>query len=415
MKITATILTIGDEILIGQILDTNSQWIAQELVKIGITIIKKTALSDDETAISKEVDKALSESDFTFVTGGLGPTKDDITKKTLTTYFDTSLILDKNRLKTLIDFYKAKNIPLNDDTRSQALYPKSCDIIPNEVGTACGMWFTKNKKHLISMPGVPFEMKTMMKNDILPRIQTENTLPSIYHRTIHTIGLAESNISVIIEDWENSLPDYLSLAYLPNLKMVRLRITGTHPDKKKLKDEIDTKVTQLYKLIPQYIYGEDGVTIQESVGMLLTDKKLTIATAESCTGGYLSHLLTSISGSSAYYKGSIIAYSNGIKIKLLDVPQDTLDTQGAVSETTIRLMAENVRKTLNTDIGLATSGIAGPDGGTEEKPVGTIWIAYADKKQTISKCLHLNKLREQNIKITAISLLDLLRKELNQN
>lgn len=414
MKTTASIITIGDEILIGQILDTNSQWIAQQLVNIGVKLIYKQSISDDKKEIITAISRAEAVSDYVFVTGGLGPTKDDITKHTLTEHFNTTLELNQPRLALLENYYKERGRVMNELNIDQAMLPKDCFIVQNEVGTACGMWFSQHNKGVISMPGVPYEMKKMMEDTIIPKIQKEATLPTIHYKTLHTIGVAESDIALIIEDWENNLPSFLTLAYLPSLGMVRLRITGYHTDEKLLRSTIEEKTSELYELIPEYIYGEDGESIEAAIGRLLKQQNKTVSTAESCTGGYVSHLITSVSGSSEYYKGSVIAYHNTVKTSILNVPTSTLETYGAVSEETTSLMAKNVCQVMETDFGIATSGIAGPTGGTPDKPIGTIWIAVSDGKNTTTRLLQLNKLREQNIRLTAVNVLNLLRKELNK-
>lgn len=410
MTVTASIITIGDEILIGQILDTNSQWIAQQLVDIGVKLVYKQSISDNKEAIISSIRYAESVSDYVFVTGGLGPTKDDITKHTLTEYYNTTLELNQPRLDLLKNYYKERGRVMNELNTGQALLPKDCFIVPNEVGTACGMWFSQHNKGVISMPGVPYEMKKMMQDTIIPKIQKETTLPSIHYKTLHTIGIAESDIALIIEDWENNLPEFIKLAYLPSLGTVRLRITGYYTDNELLQLVITEKTKELYQLVSEYIYGEDGESIEEAIGKLLVNKGKTLATAESCTGGYISHLITSVSGSSTYYKGSVIAYSNEVKENILQIPRDVLEQHGAVSEETIALMAENVCKVMKTDVGIATSGIAGPTGGTADKPVGTIWIAVSDGVTTTTKLLQLNTLRKQNIRLTAVNVLNLLRK-----
>ena len=408
----AEIITIGDEILIGQITDTNSQWIAEQLALLGVTTQRMLTIGDTKEKIVDALNHLLPTTDLVFITGGLGPTKDDITKHTLSSYFNTELVINKQRLEELTAYYAQRGKELNALNKTQALLPKDCLIIPNEVGTASGMWFSKEKLHVLSMPGVPFEMKKMMEDTILPKIKSSFPVTHTIHRTIKTIGIPESNLAIQLSDWEESLPDEIKLAYLPSMGMVKLRLSASHTDETYIQSLIKRQATLLYNLIGDVIYGEGQDLIEQVVGNLLKSQNKSIATAESCTGGYLAHLLTSIAGSSAYYKGSVIAYSNDIKMNELSVQESTLHNYGAVSEETVKEMAQNIRKRYRTTVGLACSGIAGPDGGTPEKPVGTVWIAYADEHKTISKLLHLTTIRSNNIRITALYLLELLRKEL---
>lgn len=411
----AEIIAIGDEILIGQILNTNAQWIAQRLNEIGIKPHYFSSISDTKKAIVDSVKTALKRSNITFVTGGLGPTKDDITKHTLTEYFGGELIWDEERLAFLQAHHDQRGKTLNTLNKTQALVPNNCFVVPNEVGSACGMWFTgENNQVVISMPGVPSEMKDMMNKVILPKIQKEFIGTPIIHRTIRTFGVWESILAQEIEAWETNLPEYLSLAYLPNVGAVRLRLSGQHEDESFLTSVIEEQVQALYKLIPQYIYGEGEDELESVVGQLLLDQNKTVSTAESCTGGYLSHKITSVAGSSAYYQGSIIAYSNEVKARELGVGTKTLETYGAVSEGTVIEMAEGVRQKFGTDFGLSCSGIAGPDGGTDQKPVGTIWIAIASEKGTRTEKLRLSTERSKNIHLTAMFILNKLRQELQE-
>lgn len=408
--IKAEIVAIGDEILIGQVLNTNAQWIAQRLNEVGVKPHYFSSISDSESSIVDAVKNGLERSDIMFITGGLGPTKDDITKHTLAKYFKSELIINEDRLQFMKDFCERRGKQLSELNKTQALVPDNCFVINNEVGSACGMWFKDDKgKIIISMPGVPYEMKDMMNKIIIPKIQEEMIGVPIVHRTIRTFGAWESVLAEEIEEWEENLPDFISLAYLPKIGMVRLRLSGQHKDEVFLNKEIDKQVSLLYKLIPQHIYGEEDDELESVVGQLLKTKGQTIATAESCTGGYISHKITSVSGSSSYYKGSVIAYSNEIKVQELNVEKHTLDNFGAVSEQTVSGMAEGIRSKYNTDFGLACSGIAGPDGGTEDKPVGTIWIAIASKDGIKTEKLMLSRTREFNIHLTALYTLNLLR------
>lgn len=414
MNYYAEIVTIGDEILIGQVLDSNTQWISQKLTDLGIKVIRTRSVSDNASAIIRALDNALNDTDLIFITGGLGPTKDDITKVTLAKYFDTPLEKKQSRFNELKAYYKKRGKELNELNKTQAILPKDCFIVPNEVGTAAGMWFEKDGRHIISMPGVPYEMKKMMEDTILPRISKLYELPSIYFKTIKTAGIPESDLALKIANWEDTLPAELSLAYLPSLRGVRLRLTGVHDDLPFLKKLVEDQKNKLKEILGEYIFGEDHDTLESLLGNILKNKQKTIGTAESCTGGAVAERITAIPGSSAYYKGSIVAYSNEVKVNQLNVPKETIEKYGAVSEEVVRLMANNVRNILKVDVGIACTGIAGPDGGTEEKPVGTVWIAYSDEKETISKRLNLTSLRANNIELTTTYLLDLTRKQLSK-
>ncbi len=406
--IQAQIITIGDEILIGQIVDTNSAWIAEQLNRIGIKVQKILSISDHAEAISNTLKLALNECELVLFTGGLGPTKDDITKKTLADFFKCDLVLDQEQFKRVEQFFQKLGRPFSEVQQQQALIPSCAEAIPNMIGTAPGIWIPTNGKAIISMPGVPHEMKQMMMTNILHKITDTFHTPEILHRTIQTIGIGESRIAEIIQDWEEALPDFVKLAYLPNLGKVRLRLSGIHPDEHTLENTMNVLSDSLKTLIGQYIFGEGDTSIEQEIGKLLASKKLSISTAESCTGGYLAHRITSIPGSSVYFKGSIVCYSNEIKMANLGVQEQTILTNGAVSEATVIEMAENARKKLGTDIALACSGIAGPGGGSPEKPVGTVWIALADNEGTIAKKHLFPKGRKENIQLTANYALELL-------
>ncbi|MCP4522168.1 MAG: competence/damage-inducible protein A [Cytophagales bacterium] len=414
--IIAEIISIGDEILIGQILNTNAHWMGQELHKVGIKNSFVTTIGDNREDITNSLIIAQERADIVLITGGLGPTKDDITKKVLADFFESDMYMNQEVLQHVKEFFESRNRVMSEVNKLQALVPSVCTVVPNELGTAPCMWFEKNGKVFVSMPGVPFEMKNIMSTEILPRLKDFFETPYIAHRVIQTIGIGESYLAEKIQEWENKLQDNsISLAYLPSPGFVKLRLSLSNENKELVNYQLDTATKELYELVPEYIFGEgDDCTIQQMIGELLTKENKTIATAESCTGGYLAHLLTSISGSSAYFMGSVIAYSNQVKIQELNVPTETLQEKGAVSEETVRFMAENIRTKYNTTIGLACSGIAGPNGGTKDKPVGTIWIAYSDEKQTISKCLHLTKKRDLNIHLTATACLNLVRKTLTK-
>lgn len=410
--VTAEIITIGDEILYGQIVDTNSAWMGAELAKIGVRVKQITSISDNAEHITQALDEAKTRADIILMTGGLGPTKDDLTKQVLTDYFHTSLRLHEPSLAHLTELFRGRGKELTEINREQAYLPESCTPVTNALGTAPGMWFEQDGKVFVSMPGVPFEMKRMMTDIVLPQLKVYFKTPHILHKVVQTIGLPESLLSERLEAWETSLPGHLKLAYLPNLNGVRLRLTGQGADEAILEKEMQEQIEKLPAILGKHIFAYGEVTLEEAIGRLLTERGLTVATAESCTGGLLAHKLTSIAGSSAYFIGSVIAYHNEVKIQELRVAPETLQQDGAVSEATVRAMAENVRLKFDTDIGLATSGIAGPDGGTPDKPVGTIWIAYADKYKTVAKLLNYNKGRLLNIEYTAMAVLNLLRQSL---
>jgi nicotinamide-nucleotide amidase len=408
-NIYADIITIGDEILYGQITDTNSQWISAELDKIGVRTKRKSSVSDREGDILEILEEAEKRSDIILLTGGLGPTNDDITKKTLAKHFNCALVLHETALKDVKEMFERRGRELTDTNKGQAFLPTACTYIPNTAGTAPGMWFEKNGKIIMSMPGVPFEMKELMTKSVLPKLGEYFKTPTIIHQIIKTIGIGESNLSDLIKNWEAELPEHIGLAYLPALGEVTLRLTATGDNEEQLKADIGRELEKLQPIISDYIFGYSDEPLEKILGDSLREKNLTIATAESCTGGYLSHLFTSIAGSSDYFKGGMIAYHNEIKTKLLEISEEDIRTYGAVSENTVKEMATAVRKKLNTQIGVAASGIAGPGGGTTEKPVGTVWIAYSDSEKTIAKKLIFGTNRNVNIRLAAYSLLNLIR------
>lgn len=411
-SILAEVVTIGDEILYGQITDTNTQWMSAELSKIGIRTVRKSSVGDTEDQILQILKEAESRADVILITGGLGPTKDDITKKTLATYFDVGMVLNEDALANVTEIFTRRGFELTELNRQQAMVPTNCTCIVNKAGTAPGMWFEHKGKIFVSMPGVPYEMKWIMENWVLEHLNVFFQTPTIYHKNIRTIGIGESFLAEQIEAWEDALPSHIRLAYLPSMGQVKLRLTATGTSISELEAEVQQQVNTLLTIIPEYIYGYDDDELETVIGKLLLDQNLTLATAESCTGGYLAHTITKVPGSSRYFTGGMVTYSNDMKINQLDVLPDTLAQYGAVSEETVRQMAENVRKKLNTDIGISTSGIAGPDGGTPDKPVGTIWIAYADKDKTVTKKLQLFRDRLLNIQYTTLSVLNLLRQNL---
>lgn len=411
-KVLAELLTIGDEILYGQIVDTNSQWMSIELDKLGIKVIRKTTVGDQEDEILTAFAEAEKRADIILITGGLGPTNDDLTKPCMAKYFNCGLILNEEALAEVTEFFKSRGRALTEVNRQQAMLPAACEKITNEIGTAPGMWFNKNGKIFMSMPGVPHEMKLMMTNHVLPRLKATFKTPVIYHKVVRTIGIGESVLAEKIADWENALPNHIGLAYLPSLGEVKLRITGFGDSYQLLETEINSLTEKLKERAGQFIFGYGEDPIELVIGRTLKEKKLTLAVAESCTGGYLSHLITSIPGSSEYFLGGIVPYDYQIKMRQLGVKPETLEKYGAVSEPTISEMANIVRAKFNTDIGVATSGIAGPGGATPDKPVGTVWIAYSDKHQTVTKKLQLSKDRMINIRMASVAVLNMIRQSL---
>src|SRR5664279_1333032 len=394
----ASIITIGDELLIGQTVDTNSAWMGAELSKSGFDVFRITSVHDRREDILYSLKEATGKSDVVLITGGLGPTSDDITKQTLCEFFDTHLIMDEDVLMMNELMMRQRNFPMNERNRRQAEVPESCRVLKNDSGTAPGMWFEKDNTIFISMPGVPHEMKHLMEKKVLPELKRRFTSQIIIHRNVMTYGSFESKLSDILTDFESGLPANIKLAYLPASGIIKLRLTGTGSDKESLSKIVNEQVDILYKTIPEYIYAEDEESLEQVIGKLLKSKQKTLSAAESCTGGEIAHLITSIAGSSAYYKGSVIAYENSVKIQLLGVQASTIEQYGAVSEQTVREMAEGARKLFNTNYSLATSGIAGPDGGSGEKPVGTLWIAVAsDKELACEKRVFGN---DRNINIT---------------
>lgn len=410
----AEIITIGDEILIGQVIDTNSAWIGQQLNDIGIRISHITSISDTKEAICEALDIAKKRADVVFITGGLGPTKDDITKITLAEYFDKNLVFHDSVMQNVKSLFAARNITMPEVNKNQAMLPEGIKVLFNENGTAPGMWFEeKGMPIVVSMPGVPFEMKSLMLNHVLPLLCEKFDTPTVLHETILTMGIGESSLMEIIDDWEESLEkDQLKLAYLPSSGSVRLRISGVDRDEDRLREKLERKKKELIKLIPEWVYGFETQKIEEIIGQLLEENDRTLSSAESCTGGFIAHLVTSIPGCSTYYQGSVISYSNDVKINQLGVEKDVLLQHGAVSEEVVRQMAEGVRRMLRTDYAVATSGIAGPDGGSLEKPVGTVWIAVAGPNRTISKLHHFGNHRENNIRRASLTVLNDLRKEI---
>ncbi|MEY4384696.1 MAG: Nicotinamide-nucleotide amidase [Bacteroidota bacterium] len=410
--VRAEIITIGDEILYGQILDTNTHWISQELDKIGIKTVRKSSVGDVKEEIVRIFDEAQTRADIVFITGGLGPTKDDLTKKIMADYFGATLELHPQALEDVTVFFQNRGRELTEINRSQAFLPSNCTFIRNIQGTAPAMWFEERGVVWVSMPGVPYEMKGIMQQEVLPRVIKHFETPVIVHKVIKTVGIGESYLSDLIQDWENALPEHIKLAYLPSLGIVKLRLTGFGTDESLLKKDIEHCYQNLLPIAGQFIFGFENDELESVLGELLKQKNATVSVAESCTGGYLGHKFTSIAGSSAYFLGGVLAYSNEIKINLLQVSSSVLANQGAVSEACIQQMAQGVRQLTGSTYGLATSGIAGPDGGTKDKPVGTVWIAVATPTEIFTQKLTLGGSRLQNIEMSTITCLNLLRKKL---
>lgn len=410
--ITAELLTIGDELLYGQIIDTNSQWMSIALSDVGIKVVRKTTVGDIEPEIMTAFAEAELRADIVLITGGLGPTNDDLTKPCLARYFDCELAIHEEALAEVTAFFKSRGRELTEINRQQAALPVCCTKITNAIGTAPGMWFERNGKVFMSMPGVPHEMKRMMTDLVIPRLKKTFETPVIHHKVIRTIGIGESFLAEKIKDWEDHLPAHIKLAYLPSLGEVKLRLTGFGKSLRDLQDETETLTESLRTRVGQFIYGYGEDPIEVVVGRTLSDKGLTLAVAESCTGGYLSHMITSVPGSSTYFLGSVIPYSYEIKMRELGVRPETLEKYGAVSEETITEMANLVRARFNSSIGVATSGIAGPGGATPEKPVGTVWIAYSDKSKLVTRKLQLSTDRALNIRMASTAVLNLIRQHL---
>lgn len=387
----ASIITIGDELLIGQVVDTNSAWMAQRLNEAGIELYQITSVHDDREHILKALDEAFSRADIVLTTGGLGPTKDDITKHVMCEYFGTTLVEDSRVREHIHELYKERPDVLNRLTATQWLVPESATILPNRVGSAPIMVFEQTGKLLVALPGVPHEMKIAMTEQVLPYIGSKGS-GEIVHRTMMLYGIAESTLAIRIEEWENALPQSMHLAYLPKDGIIRLRLSSYGGA---ISEEIEQQLANLKPLIADYLIATEDLPLETILGNLLKQCHQTIATAESCTGGRLAAALNAQSGSSVYYMGSVVAYDNTIKEQVLGVKHDTLEKYGAVSEQTVREMAEGVRALMNTDYAIATSGIAGPTGGTPDKPVGTVWIAWATPKGTTAECYHFGVARER--------------------
>lgn len=410
-KMFVEVITIGDELLIGQVIDTNSAWIGKQLNNVGFEVIRVTSVRDREDEILEAVDAAIKRADVVLMTGGLGPTKDDITKYTLCKYFGTELVFSElvfENIKRIL----ANRITINPLNRDQALVPKDCTVINNLVGTASVSWFEKDGKVLVSMPGVPQEMKFNMTEEIIPRLCIRFKVGAIVHKTYMVKNYPESALAIALTDWEDQLPECIKLAYLPKSGIVRLRLTGRGDNEDKIRNIVLKEGAKLYDILGENVLDENDSPLEEIVGKMLKERNLTVSTAESCTGGNIAARITSVPGCSAYFKGSIIAYSNDVKNELLKVSKDTLNQFGAVSEEVVKEMVNGAMNSLKTDCAVAVSGIAGPDGGTTDKPVGTVWIAAAYEKTVLTSKQVVDFGRELNVERATNNALLLLQKVL---
>jgi nicotinamide-nucleotide amidase len=409
-QVNASIITIGDELLIGQTIDTNSAFIATELNKIGIWVKRRIALGDEKEEILKALKQQSQDCQLIIITGGLGPTADDITKPALCEYFDSKLVIDNTALQNVKNIFNKLNRPLIERNLKQAEVPDNCTVLQNGRGTAPGMWFEKNDVVYVSLPGVPNEMMGLVENNVMPKLKERFVLPVIIHKTLFTMGQGESMIADTLEQFEKKLPPHIKLAYLPNYGAVKLRLTARGDTADKLQSEIEKLFSKMKGLVKEWVVADEDVTLQEVVAKLLDKHHLFVGTAESCTGGYLAHLFTSRAGSSSSFKGSVVSYANEAKENVLGIAHDTLITKGAVSEETVREMLAGIMNVLNVDYAIATSGIMGPDGGTQQKPVGTVWIGVANRKKMKTSQRFFRFDRRRNIELTANTALNMLRR-----
>ncbi len=411
----AEIISIGDEILIGQVVNTNAAWISEQLTGIGIEVDRHHAIADRKEDILEALTNSGRKAELVILTGGIGPTLDDITKTTLAEYFGSRLVHNEEALERIKELLKGR-VDMNELNIGQAMLPDNCRLIPNFHGTASGMWFEKDGVQYISLPGVPYEMKAMMSDYILSGLREKYDLPAIVYKTVMVQGIAESHLATLLKDYEQSLPPEVKLAYLPSPGRIRLRISSSGADRHEVEERVERQIERLLPLIPEgHSYGLDEERLEVLIAPLLKERKSTLATAESCTGGAIAQLITSVPGSSEYFIGSVVAYSNKVKEESLGVNPESIAAHGAVSREVVEQMAEGVRKRLGADYAVATSGIAGPDGGTKEKPVGTTWIAVASAETTKSAVYSLGKHRGRNIRKAALTGLNMLRNLLLQN
>ena len=408
----ADIITIGDEILIGQIIDTNSAWIAARLGEIGVSIRRKYSIGDRREEIISAVEESMAKAEITIITGGLGPTKDDITKRVLAEIFNSPMVCHTETYERVERMMAARGIAFNDLNKGQAMVPECCTVLANHKGTAPGMWFERNGRVVVSLPGVPFEMEGLMIESVLPLLTRHFELSSVVHRTAITYGLAESMMAELIAPWEDALPPHLHLAYLPSPSQLRLRLSAYDVDKEQAEREFDEQFAKLIPILGDYFVGWGDTTVQSAVAEILVERGETLASAESCTGGVIASKFTAMSGASEYFWGGVVSYDNSVKENVLGVSRHNLETYGAVSEQVARQMAEGVRRLCGTTYGVATTGVAGPTGGSPEKPVGTVWVAVATPTHTIAKLFQHGKVRAVNIERAATAAINLLRLEL---
>jgi len=409
------IITIGDEILIGQVTDTNAVWISQQLNALGVQVGEMVTVSDEAGQITSTLDRYMDRYDLLIMTGGLGPTKDDLTKQTLAAYFNSNMVTDPAVLEKITTFFKERGRSMIESNLRQADVPEVCRVLMNDHGTAPGMWFEVEGTILISLPGVPYEMKGLMEDHVIPEISSRVKVPHVVHRTIMTQGVPESYLAAILSDWESSLPECVKLAYLPRPGIVRLRLTVVDKCAKESEQILKVIIGKLLDIIPEHIFGYDDIALEESMGELLLERGLALASAESCTGGNIARMITSVPGSSAYYTGSVIAYNNRIKTGVLAVDPALINEKGAVCREVVEQMASGVRDAFGTETAIATSGIAGPDGGTDEKPVGTTWICVQYRDKSFAKKYMFGGSRERIITQASNTALQLLRRILLNN
>lgn len=407
------IVTIGDELLIGQTVDTNSAWIAKQLNAIGVSVTRITSIADEREAILTTLDEVGDRAQLVLMTGGLGPTRDDITKNTLCEYFETHLVMRHDIRQRIEAWFERRGIPVLEVNRRQAELPADCIVLENLLGTAQGMWFERDETVFVSMPGVPYEMQYIVEHHVLRMITERFKRPHIEHLTLMTSGIGESLLADKVKSWEDSLDaEGIHIAYLPSPGVVKVRLTLTGGDAEAIRTAVRKKADEFLAIAGEYVFAEGDTPIEKVVGDELRRRQLTIATAESCTGGRIASVLTAYPGSSAYFKGGVVAYDNNVKVGLLEVPEALIDHQGAVSEAVVKAMAEGVRRRLGTDIGVATSGVAGPDGGTTDKPVGLMWVAVATSNGVIAEMHNFGSDRERNMLRGVRAALNLVRHEI---
>ena len=411
---TVEIITIGDEILIGQTIDTNSAWMAKKLNENGFQIIQITTIQDNEQVIIEAIQLAFSRVQIVLMTGGLGPTKDDVTKNALCSYFNTTLEFNKEVEATIRALFVNRPEVLNELTLSQAFVPASATVIQNKRGSAPATWFDQGGKILVSMPGVPFEMEWVMSQEVLPRLALKYETPAFLHKTVVVVGIPESTLALRLEKWEENLPKFIRLAYLPSVGLVKLRLSGLLSDRKKLEEGFEHELVKLRAFLGSSIFAEEDIKPEEYIGRLLREKGLWIATAESCTGGNIAHQITSVSGCSEYFLGSVVAYKNEVKTQQLNVSMDTLRNFGAVSREVVEEMAEGVRENLHSDIGVAVTGIAGPNGASDGKPVGTVWIGVCNAEKHISRRFQFGMNRKRTIEMATLTAFMLIKELLEE-